>query len=247
MMEKESGAGRKKIVYGLLGVFLVLAAFGFFSAIAIQVQGQTVFGATDFVPWNILIPGYVFMALTASGLCLTANFFEIMHIERFQLLQKRAHFLAISFLVPALAMLSMDLGRVINSYHFLLNPQLSSPLFWMGLVYVFYLLLLVLEFGSIHTGRRRIAYAFSVITLITAVVATSVLGSIFSVILDRTLWFGAGTPVWYVFSAITSGIAAMIGITSLTYKLTGTAMSAEMKRAMKELGVILTALLLIGL
>lgn len=235
------------LIYLLMVIFLALLALGVFSAVQIQLKGQTLFASSDQVPWNIIIAGYVFLALTASGLCLTANFFELLKIRRFQLLQKRAHFLAVSFLVPSLAMLAMDLGQFSRVHHFILYPGFTSPLWWMGTVYGIYLVLLVLEFLAIHNGRAKMAFVFSVITLIAAVVATSILGGIFSVILDRTLWFGSGTPVWFVFSSVISGIAAMIFVTVLTYYLNGRPMGADLEQALRELGTILTVLLGIGL
>ena len=238
---------RNVLIFLILGFFSILLAIGVFSAVHIQLRGQEVFGSTDQVPWNIIIAGYVFLALTASGLCLTANFFELLKIRRFQLLQKRAHFLAVSFLVPSLAMLAMDLGQFARIHHFILYPSLSSPLWWMGTVYAIYLVLLISEFLAIHRGYARMAYIFSVITLIAAVVATSILGGIFSVILDRTLWFGSGTPAWFVFSSVISGIAAMILVTTLTYSLKGNTLSDDLLQALRELGTILTVLLGIGL
>lgn len=247
-MQNNTTAPRKNaLILLLLALLLLLLAVGVFSAVQIQIKGQEVFGSTDQIPWNIIIPGYVFLALTASGLCLTANFFELLKVKRFQLLQKRAHFLAVSFLVPALAMLAMDLGQFSRMHHFILYPNFSSPLWWMGTVYGIYLVLLLSEFMAIHRGYARMAYIFSIITLIAAVVATSILGGIFSVILDRTLWFGSGTPAWFVFSSVISGIAAMIFVTVLTYSLNGKTISDDLQQALRELGTILTVLLGIGL
>ncbi len=243
------GAGLQKIrsVHLLALILLALLAVGAFSVVQIQLKGQEVFGSSDQIPWNMLIAGYVFMALTASGLCLTANFFEILKIKRFQLLQKRSHFLAISFLVPSLGMLAMDLGQFGRVYHFMLNPSFSSPLWWMGTVYGIYLFLLFTEFVAIHKGYARMAFIFSIVTLVAAVVATSILGGIFAVILDSTLWFGSGTPVWFVFSSVISGIAAMITVTILTYNLGKKTMGVDLRQALRELGTILTVFLGIGL
>jgi len=243
------GAGLRKnlAVYLVVLFLLALLAVGAFSVVQIQLKGQEVFGSTDQIPWNMLIAGYVFMALAASGLCLTANFFEILKIKRFQLLQKRSHFLAISFLVPSLGMLAMDLGQFGRVYHFMLNPSFSSPLWWMGTVYGIYLFLLFTEFVAIHKGYARMAFIFSIVTLIAAVVATSILGGIFAVILDRTLWFGSGTPVWFVFSSVISGIAAMITVTIVTYNLGAKTIGDDIQQALRELGTILTVFLGIGL
>ncbi|MGI6225958.1 MAG: NrfD/PsrC family molybdoenzyme membrane anchor subunit [Peptococcales bacterium] len=241
--------GKNYSFKALFGLVILLAILGVavYSAGRAIIQGQTVFGSTDLVGWNILIAAYAFMALTASGLCLTANFFEVLEIHRFQLLQKRAHFLAISLLVPALGMLSMELGRLDRVFYFLLSPNFSSPMWWMGSIYAVYLGLLIFEFWAIHHNYKKIMKATSIITLIFAVAATSVLGSIFGVILDKPLWFGSGTPVFFVFSAVVSGLAAMIAGTILTYRFCNKTMCQELRQAIKELSVILTVFLAIAL
>ncbi len=242
-------AGKKysiNIIFGF-GLLLAILCVGAYFAGTALVKGQTVYGSTDLVGWNILIAAYVFLALTASGLCLTSNFFEVLEIHRFQLLQKRAHFLAISLLIPALGVLSMDLGRIDRVYNFIISPNFSSPMWWMGAVYGVYLMLLIFEFWSIHRGYKKLVKTTSIVTLIFAVIATSVLGSIFAVILDKPLWFGSGTPVFFVFSAVISGIAAMLFGTILTYKLSKKPMEAELQQALKELSLILTVLLAIAL
>lgn len=234
------------LIFGLILLTVVLAA-GVFFGTTVFFKGQTVFGSTDLVGWNILIAAYVFLALTASGLCLTANFFEVLEIHRFQLLQKRAHFLAISILIPALGLLAMDLGRIDRVYYFIISPNFASPMWWMGAIYAVYLMLLIFEFWAIHKNYKRIVKVASVITLIAAVSATSVLGGIFGVILDKPLWFGSGTPVFFVFSAVISGIAAMILGTILTYKAKKKILEKELQQAIKELATILTVLLAIAL
>ena len=234
------------LMLGLI-VLIVVLGIGIYLGSTVLLQGQVVFGSTDFVGWNILIAAYVFLALTASGLCLVANFFEVLEIHRFQLLQKRSHFLAISLLIPALVILSMDLGRIDRVFYFITSPNFSSPMWWMGAVYGIYLLLLIFEFWSIHKGYKKIMKATSIITLVAAVIATSVLGGIFGVILDKPLWFGSGTPVFFVFSAAISGIAAMLFGTILTYKIKGKEMEQDLQRALKELSMILTVMLAIAL
>ncbi len=238
--------GRFKFYLGLTVLLLVLAIAAY-SVTRLLTQGQAVFGSTDLVGWNLLIAAYVFMALTASGLCLTANFFEVLGIHRFQLLQKRSHFLAISLLLPALGLLSMELGRIDRIIYYVLSPNFRSPMWWMGSVYAVYLVLLMLEFWSIHKNYKKMMRAASIITLVAAVAATSILGSIFGMVLDKTLWFGSGTPVFFVFSAIVTGLAAMIFATIFTYRFRGRPMEDELKQAIKELSFILAVFLGIAL
>ena len=236
----------QSLIIGLVLLFVVLAVSMYLGS-AVFLKGHTVFGTTDQVGWNILIAAYVFLALTASGLCLTANFFEVLEIHRFQLLQKRAHFLAISILIPALGMLAMDIGRIDRIFYFITSPNFASPMWWMGAVYAVYLVLLIFEFWAIHRNYKRIVKAASIITLIAAVSATSILGGIFGVILDKPLWFGSGTPVFFVFSAVISGIAAMILGTIMTYKVEKKVIEEDLQRAIKELSTILTVLLAVAL
>jgi molybdopterin-containing oxidoreductase family membrane subunit len=240
----EKSAGFSKI--WLLALAIVVG-IGLFSAGLSQVKGQVVFGSTDQVPWNILIAAYVFLALTASGLCLVSTFGHVLGLERYQLIGKRSLFLAIAVLIPALAVLTMDLGRIDRLFYFFISPNFSSPMWWMGTVYGIYLLFLIIEFLAVHKGNHQRVKLVSIFTLVGAVSATSILGGIFAVAAIRPLWYGGATPIYFVLSALVSGVAVLLFTTVMTYQLSGKVMDEKLKSILKELGKVLSVMLAVAL
>ncbi|MDG5786094.1 polysulfide reductase NrfD [Evansella sp. AB-P1] len=211
------------------------------------VQGQVVFGSSDEVPWNILIVAYVFLALMASGMCLVSTFGHALGFQRFGVISKRSLYLAISVLLPALLVLAMDLGRIDRVFYFITSPNLTAPMWWMGATYGIYVIVLLVEFFAVQTKNHRIIKVTSYITLCGAIAATSILGGIFAVVIQRPLWFGGATSVFFVLSALITGIAMLLIATIVTYKVVQQEMSYKLKEVLDYLGKALAILLAVAL
>lgn len=204
----------------LVGLFVVIG-IGLFAAVNTLVQGQVVFGSSDQVPWNLLIVAYVFLALMASGMCMFASASHLLGIKRYMFLGKRAIFLALAVVIPALVVLALDLGRLDRVYNFILHPNLHAPMWWMGAVYAIYVVLLLGEFAAMHFKNEKFMHYMSYFTLAGAIAATSVLGGIFAITVQRPLWFGDATSVFFVLSAAVSGLALLIIASYFTAKASG--------------------------
>lgn len=225
----------------------LVLAIGIFSMGNTLVQGQVVFGSTDQVPWNLLIVAYVFLALAASGMCLVSTFGHALGFEKFEVISKRSLFLAISVLIPALLVLSMDLGRLDRAFYFLTSPNLQAPMWWMGATYAIYVVVLLFEFFSVQTGNEKAVKFASYITLCGAVAATSILGGIFAVVIQRPLWYGGSTSVFFVLSALVTGIATLLIATVITYKVSKEEMNTKLLEVLSYLGKAMAILLAVVL
>ena len=64
------------------------------------------------VAWGLLVPVYVFFVLAGSGLCLIASLGHIFRIGDFELISRRAIFLAIVMLLTGFTAIAIDLGRL---------------------------------------------------------------------------------------------------------------------------------------
>ncbi|OIJ12542.1 hypothetical protein BKP37_14035 [Anaerobacillus alkalilacustris] len=239
----------KQLTKGLPVVILasIVLAIGIYSMGNTIVQGQVVFGSTDQVPWNILIVAYVFLALAASGMCLVSTFGHALGFKRFEIISKRSLYLAISVLLPALLVLAMDLGRLDRVFYFITSPNLQAPMWWMGATYGIYVVVLLFEFFSVQTGNEKAVKVASYITLCGAVAATSILGGIFAVVIQRPLWFGGATSVYFVLSALITGIATLLIATVLTYKVAKDEVNLQLQEVLSYLGKAMAILLAVAL
>ena len=87
-----------KLWFALLTVLCMIGAVGALIALP---PGWEVLGTSPTVEWGILITGYVFFAITTSGLCLASSLGTVFGIEMFIPLEKRHAILALLSLVTA--------------------------------------------------------------------------------------------------------------------------------------------------
>jgi molybdopterin-containing oxidoreductase family membrane subunit len=227
----------KNIGLGVLAIGLLLGLYAYFLSFT---EGVSVFGADHRVPWGLLISTYVFFVLTSTGLCFITSLGHVFGVKRYELIAKRGVLLAIVTLLAGFFVLAPDLGRMERlPVYFLLSPNFSSAIWWMGFWYSTYLVLMVVEFWTLHTEKLREARIVGGAAFISAILAHSTLGSVFGLIEPRAYWFGAWMPMYFLLTAFLSGVAAVILVTFATYKLKGEKMSAEMQSLVVEMGKLL--------
>ena len=87
-----------------------------------------------------------------SGLCLASSLGTVFGIERFRPLEKRHAILAVLSLTTAFLIIALDLHypiRMVLGAVFVPSP--SSPMWWMGVFYGVYLVVLLVEVWSMFT------------------------------------------------------------------------------------------------
>ena len=198
-----------KLWFALLAVLCLVGAVG---AIIALPAGWEVLGTTPTFEWGVLITGYVFFAITTSGLCLASSLGTVFGIEMFIPLEKRHAILALLSLVTAFGLIALDLHYPVRMVlGAVLSPSPFSPMWWMGVFYGVYLVFLITEVWSMFTGHWQIHRIACVLSSITAVLAPTTLGAVFGVLAARPYWHGAFTPPAMVTTALLSGIA-LLGI-----------------------------------
>lgn len=193
-------------------VLLVLMGLGAIGALLTLAPGTEVFGTTPSFEWGLLIAAYVFFAITTSGLCLGSSLGTVWGIDMFRPLEKRHAILALLCLVAAFGIIALDLHYPVRMvFGAVLVPSPTSPMWWMGVFYGIYLVVLVVEVWSMFTDHPRIHQAACTAAACTAIVAPATLGAVFGVLVARPFWHGPFTPILMVASAFLSG-TALLGI-----------------------------------
>ncbi|WP_416148889.1 NrfD/PsrC family molybdoenzyme membrane anchor subunit [Salipaludibacillus sp. HK11] len=228
-------------------ILLLIVATGIYGMGNTLIRGQVVFGSTDYVPWNLLIVAYVFLALMASGMCMLASASHVLGFKKFDFLGKRAIFLALAVLIPGLLVLAMDLGRLDRAYLFITSPNLQAPMWWMGATYGVYVVLLVVEFVAMHNKNEKVMHYASYLTLAGAIAATSILGGIFAIVVQRPLWYGGATSVFFALSALMTGIACLTIFTYFTYKFINKQLPRKVDEALIDLSKLMGILIGVAL
>jgi Ni/Fe-hydrogenase subunit HybB-like protein len=233
-----------------IGALLVLIGLAVPAALLALPPGWEVLGTSPTFEWGLLIVGYVFFAITTSGLCLASSLGTVFGIERFRPLEKRHAVLALLSLITAFGIIALDLHYPIRMvFGAVLVPSPSSPMWWMGVCYGFYLCVLLVEVWSMFTDHPRIHQAACTIAAGTAIVAPATLGAVFGVLVARPFWHGPFTPILMVASAFLSGTALLGVVFYAVHRLRlegaerATSLAIPAIRSLLALGLVLVAIL----
>ncbi len=206
-----------KLWFALLTALCLVGAVG---AVIALPPGWEVLGTSPTFEWGILITGYVFFAVTTSGLCLASSLGTVFGIQMFMPLEKRHAILALLSLVTAFGLIALDLHYPLRMvFGAVLSPSPFSPMWWMGVFYGAYLVFLITEVWSMFTGHWQMHRFACVLSSITAVLAPTTLGAVFGILAARPYWHGAFTPPAMVTAAALSGIALLGIVFYLVHRL----------------------------
>jgi len=199
----------ERVWYALLSVGLVILAV---SALLALPPGWEVTGTSPSFEWGLLIVGYVVFAILTSGLCLASSLGTVFGIERFLPFEKRHAILALLSLTTAFLIIALELHypvRMIFGAVLVIAP--SSPMWWMGVFYGGYLMILIVEVWTLFTDHPNIhKYACTGASII-GICAPATLGAVFGVLAAKPYWTGVFTPILMIASAFVGGVG-LLGI-----------------------------------
>lgn len=201
----------------------MLLVLGFIGVVRVFLQGQeAVYGVTRQVPWGLLIATYAYFVITSTGLAFIGGLGHAFGVASFAKMSRRIVLLAFIILVAGFTQIGMELGHPFRLlYLFILSPNFSAPIVWMGLFYGIELFILALELyvvfnpsGTNHT----LAAILGFFALIVGVLATSNLGFVFGSISARPFYYGIYFPAYLVVSGIAGGAALLMIVYNIVYK-----------------------------
>lgn len=195
-------------------------------------------------PWGIYIMGFMFMVGVAAGSLAVATIPRIAGLTGFEGLEKPAAWAAACASVLAIGFVLVDLGGPLRVWELFVYSNLSSPLMWdivalplFLIASIAYLWTLVrADSGAVSIRGARIV---ALVALVAAVVLCTVDAWIFGLLQGRVMWSAPLLPVWFAISALASGMALMMLVSSLFSRF-GIAQLSELAFAKmaKALGVV---------
>ena len=195
-----------------LAFLLAVLAVGALAALIAIPPGWEVTGTSPSFEWGLLIVGYVFFAIMTSGLCLASSLGTVFGIERFRPLEKRHAILVVLSLTTAFIVIALELHYPVRLvFGVVLVPAPSSPMWWMGVFYSLYLVVLLVEVWSMFTDHPIIHQWSCTLAACVAIVAPTTLGLVFGALAARPFWYGLFTPLQMVVSAFLAG-TCLLGI-----------------------------------
>lgn len=217
-----SKIGRLPIIDPLMMTSLLALVFtlavAFFGLVT---QGHAAFNTNSYgITWGLPIATYVYLVLTSTGLTFVASLGLLFGAKVFYPVVKRCVWLAIVTLVAGFTVLAFDLG---NPFRMLwampTGFQYTSPMFWMGVFYLVYLVFLGWKFQRIHAGdwTSRLSRNLGIASFVSVIMAHGNLGLVFGMMAMRPVWHDYMLPVYFLITAGLSGIAFAVFFSYLAY------------------------------
>jgi molybdopterin-containing oxidoreductase family membrane subunit len=220
---------------GWMAIVLIGLGLGIWGAVSTLVSGLETWGIGDQIPWGIVTASYVFFVAASAG-CITVSLGHALGIKGFDLILKRGVFLAIITMIAGGLLIVLHIGNPLNIWRLITAPNFGSPLGWLFIFYLLYLVLLIIDFYLIHKKDFIKARIFGILAPLAAIAVHSTLGGVFGFASVRHYFGGALAPVYFIVIAIVIGTALLLFITNLQYKVNGKAIGTELRSAIVSLG-----------
>lgn len=238
--EIRKGKGGIPLYASMIGMIIGFYAIG---AIFIQGHGHTI-NTSNNVPWGLQITTYIYFVLISTG-CTFVNFFGyIFFPQQYKPFASRVIFLGIMTAAAAFFSLATEMGRIDRMYNFLLSPNPSSPMFWMGVWYTCYFIAIVMEYINIQTNKHSNKVMWGAFFI--AVITHSTLGSLLGAVSSRAYFYSALLPIYFLFIAFLTGCALTTIVVALTIRQKKMDAAFHLEPFVKFLRIGLGLALLIG-
>ncbi|NNL75416.1 MAG: polysulfide reductase NrfD, partial [Desulfobacterales bacterium] len=117
-------------------------------------------------------------------------------------------------LMAAFTCLFLHLGSPQKLYYYLFSPNPASPLWWLGMLYGLYLIVLLLSFRKMH--KARVSKGLGVFTFIVAIATSTALGWLFGLPDARPVYNANFLTMYFPLTGFASALAAVL-LFSLAY------------------------------
>jgi molybdopterin-containing oxidoreductase family membrane subunit len=221
-----------RLMVGVTGLVLgLLAGIGLLSG------GHATFNTSSLLTWGLPVSTYVFFVLTSTGLTFVASLAMVFGLKDFYPVAKRCVWGAVVTLVIGFISLGLEIGNPIRMLWVIpTNMAVTSPLWWMGLFYLTYAILLFWKFHLINQGdwSSQLSKLVGIASFVAVIFAHATLGSVFGMMAMRPFWYGPMVPVYFLITAFLSGLAFIMLFINLDYGVNQSNMSEGAARAMSR-------------
>lgn len=207
-----------------LGVFVVLLVAGVACGIySVFIEGSRhAYGPYREIPLALLISTYIFFVVASTGLCLVSSIGHVFGNRDFLPIAKRSVLLALITIMSGFLVIALEIENPFRMAIYLFtSANLSSNIWWMGTLYMLYMIFMAIEFVLLMRDSHSVAAFFGLLSVLSGVAAHSNLGGIFAMLHGRDVWYGPFLPVYFIVSAMMTGSAFIILFSMIAKKIRG--------------------------
>lgn len=230
-----------------LGIGLLLLTGLLYGFVQLVLEGHHALGTTKEVPWGMFIINYAW-AISSIGLSYIASFGIVLGIRQFDVIGRRALYLALLIVVAGVMSVAADLAAPLHAPFLILTGHYAAPMGVVATSITLYMALIAAElYLVIKRGHHDILVkAVAIAAFVAAVVVHSYHGAIFGLPFGRSYWYGPYYPIYFLLSALFTSSAIIIFVTVVTYKAMGLEMSKRLMDSLSLIGNMLVYLLVIA-
>jgi Ni/Fe-hydrogenase subunit HybB-like protein len=207
---------KSKLWFALLGFGIFL---GLWTAFKVYTVGFSLYAKTDVLVWTLPLSTYIFFSLTSAGLAFVSSIPVVLGVHRFDIIEKRTVFLEIAVLLGSFVCLILHIGSPLKIIYIFLSPNLSSPLWWLAMLYHVYLVVLLSAFWRIHTAT--VSKTLGIIILVIAIGTSTTLGWLMGMTDARPALNASFFSVYFPLTGFGSGIAVLLLFSIVYERLAG--------------------------
>lgn len=172
------------------------------------------------IPLAMLIATYTFFVITSTGLCLVSSIGHIFGVKNFLPIGKRAVLLSVITIMSGFLVIGLELENPLRlAIYLFTSPNFTSNIWWMGILYSFEVVLLIVEFIFTMLDNHKVSKVAGFLAIIFGVAAISNLGGVFAMLNGREYWYGSYLPIFFIASAVMMGCAAVIFFTVIAHRI----------------------------
>jgi molybdopterin-containing oxidoreductase family membrane subunit len=215
--------------------FGVLCIAGVISGIhAIFIAGsRNIYGTYREIPLGLLIATYMFFVVASTGLCFISSIGYVFGIRSFLPVAKRSVMLALITILSGFLVIGLEIENPFRMMiFFFTSPNFSSNIWWMGVLYILYMVFMAGAFIFLLRSSHRAAAFFGLMGSLCGVAAIGVEGGIFAMQHGREVWYGPFLPIYILVAALMTGCAFIIFFEILAPKISDVKMDESVEKTL---------------
>ncbi|MEA1914789.1 MAG: NrfD/PsrC family molybdoenzyme membrane anchor subunit [Campylobacterota bacterium] len=207
---------QKKPISIWLILSFVVAAVGIYGMIQVFMHGQEhSYGISREVPWGILIIAYSFLVAISVGTAIIGSLAHVFKIEAFHIISKKVALISLASLVGAFYLIFWELAgpfelQALRLVMYFTEFEITSPIWWMVTFYMLELPLLALEVYFLLSKKANSAFMAALVGFFLGIIAYGTLAFVFASNATRPLWHTSSFSIFFIISAIASGVAVVL-------------------------------------
>jgi molybdopterin-containing oxidoreductase family membrane subunit len=133
--------------YVWISFLTTLVALGAYALLMSLIHSMEILEFYTNIPWEMMVSNYVFLVGSSIGLCLVSSLGYVFGLQRYEIIGKRALFLALITVILGLSSIGLHLGHPVRgAIYNALTPNMGSAMWYMGTLYPPYIAFIALWF-----------------------------------------------------------------------------------------------------